>query len=92
MDSYFAAQIHKVQSSRLDRASIAAQVAAFRHSQELYQNPFVNNPFVNMAYTLIEPLPVGLIMTLISAAVLRRKAGAQPASAGAAVTTYVSCL
>jgi len=30
------------------------------------------NPFVNMAYTFIEPLPVGLIITLVSAAVLRR--------------------
>jgi hypothetical protein len=27
-----------------------------------------------MAYTFIEPLPVGLLMTLISAAILRRKA------------------
>jgi hypothetical protein len=44
-------------------------VAAIRHSAELYQNPLVN-----MAYTFIEPLPVGLLMTLISAAILRRKA------------------
>src|SRR5216683_1773957 len=46
MDSYFAAQIHKVQSSGLDPATTAAQVAAIQHSQQLYQNPFVN-----MAYT-----------------------------------------
>jgi hypothetical protein len=26
-----------------------------------------------MAYTIMEPLPVGLIITLISAAILRRK-------------------
>jgi hypothetical protein len=69
MDSYFAAQIHKVQSSGLDPATTAARVAAIQHSQQLYQNPFVN-----MAYTFMEPLPVGLIITLISAAVLRRKA------------------
>jgi hypothetical protein len=31
------------------------------------------NPIVNMAYTFMEPLPVGLLITLISAAVLRRK-------------------
>ncbi|HEY2467097.1 MAG TPA: DUF4199 domain-containing protein [Terracidiphilus sp.] len=68
MDGYFAAQIHKVQSSGLDPATTAARVAAIRRSQELYQNPFVN-----MAYTFIEPFPVGLIITLISAAVLRRK-------------------
>ncbi|HKN20419.1 MAG TPA: DUF4199 domain-containing protein [Terracidiphilus sp.] len=69
MDSYWAAQIRRVQSSGLDPATIATQVAAIQHSAQLYQNPFVN-----MAYTLIEPLPVGLVMTLISAAILRRKA------------------
>jgi hypothetical protein len=69
MDSYFAAQIHKVQSSGLDPATTAAKVAVIQHSQQLYQNPFVN-----MAYTFMEPLPVGLIITLISAAILRRNA------------------
>jgi hypothetical protein len=79
MDSYFAAQIQKVQSSGLDSATIAAQVAAIRHSQQLYQNPLVN-----MAYTAIEPLPVGVLITLISAAVLRRK-GPVEHTAGPAV-------
>jgi hypothetical protein len=82
MDSYFAAQIHKVQSSGLDPADIAAQVAAIQRSQRLYQNPFVN-----MAYTTLEPLPVGLIITLISAAILRRKAPVEPAAASAVMTT-----
>ncbi len=78
MDSYFAAQIAKVQSSSLDPATIAAKVAEIQHSQQAYQNPFVN-----MAYTFIEPLPVGLIITLISAAILRRKAPQEPAAAPA---------
>jgi Protein of unknown function (DUF4199) len=78
MDSYFAAQIHKVQSSGLDPATTAARVAAIQHSQQLYQNPFVN-----MAYTFMEPLPVGLIITLISAAILRRKAPVEPTAASA---------
>ena len=82
MDGYFAAQIHKVQSSGLDPATVAAKVAEIQHSQQLYQNPFVN-----MAYTFIEPLPVGLIITLISAAILRRKAPARPAAAAAVTTT-----
>ena len=73
MDSYWAAQIQRIQSSGLDSATIAKQVAAIKHSQELYQNPLVN-----MAYTFMEPLPVGLIMTLISAAVLRRKGVRNP--------------
>ena len=82
MDSYWAAQIHKIQSSGLDPATTAAQVAAIEHSQQLYQNPIVN-----MAYTFIEPLPVGLIITLISAAVLRRKAAVEPTADRAVITT-----
>lgn len=73
MDGYFEAQIHKIESSGLDPAAAAAQVAAIRHSAELYQNPWVN-----MAYTFMEPAPVGLIISLLSAAVLRRKADAVP--------------
>ena len=69
MDSYFAAQIHKIQSSALDPATTAAQIAQIQHSQQLYQNPLIN-----IAYTFIEPLPVGLIITLLSAITLRRKA------------------
>jgi len=82
MDSYFAAQIHKVQSSGLDPAAAAAQVAVIQRSQQLYQNPFVN-----MAYTFIEPLPVGLVITLVSAAILRRKAHVEPAAAAGVMTT-----
>jgi hypothetical protein len=82
MDGYFAAQIHKVQSAGLDAATTAARVAAIQHSQQLYQNPLIN-----MAYTLMEPLPVGLLITLISAALLRRRAPASSnSSADAALT------
>jgi hypothetical protein len=70
-----------VQASGLDPATTAAQVAAIQHSQQLYQNPLVN-----MAYTFIEPLPVGLIITLISAVILRRKAPLESA-ATAGLTT-----
>ncbi|HUB30324.1 MAG TPA: DUF4199 domain-containing protein [Terracidiphilus sp.] len=79
MDSYFAAQIHRVQSSGLDPATTAARVAAIERSQQLYQNPLVN-----IAYTFMEPLPVGLIMTLVSAAILRRKARADGAGSRSA--------
>ncbi|MGA2046900.1 MAG: DUF4199 domain-containing protein [Terracidiphilus sp.] len=82
MDSYWAAQIHKVQTSGLDPATTAARVAAIEQSQRLYQNPFVN-----MAYTFMEPLPVGLIITLISAAILRRKAPVEPSTASVVITT-----
>jgi len=81
MDNYFAAQIHKVQASGLDPATVAAKVAEIQHFQQQYQNPLVN-----MAYTFLEPTPVGLLITLISAAVLRRKTPAEPRAAAGAVT------
>lgn len=37
----------------------------------------LNNPFFNAAIAFIEPLPVGLIITLISALVLKKKPRAQ---------------
>lgn len=79
MDSYWTSQIAKVQAAGLDPATTAARVAAIRHKAEIYQNPLVN-----IAYTFIEPFPVGLLITLISAAVLRRKAGAARADAARA--------
>ncbi len=72
MDGYFAAQIRHLEASGLDAGTLARRVAATRRSQEMYQNPLVN-----MAYTVVEPLPVGLLFAVLSAAVLRRK----PASA-----------
>jgi hypothetical protein len=33
----------------------------------------LNNPLINAAFTFIEPFPVGLLLTLISAAILRKK-------------------
>ena len=82
MDGYFAAQIHQVQASGLDPATTATKVAEIQRTQQLYQNPLVN-----MAYTFMEPLPVGLIITLISAAILRRKAPREPAPAAAVSAT-----
>jgi hypothetical protein len=75
MDNYFAAQIQKVQSSLGTAEAIQAKVAAIRQSQQSYQNPLINS-----LYTFIEPFPVGLLITLVSAAILRKKPQSQPAS------------
>jgi hypothetical protein len=79
MDGYFAAEIDKVRSLGLDPATTAARISAIQRSQQAYENPFVN-----MAYTSMEPLPVGIIITLISSAVLRRKAPVGPVIPAAA--------
>ena len=40
------------------------------------------NPLINIAITFLEPLPVGLLFTLVSAGVLSRKRRDQSAAAG----------
>ena len=35
----------------------------------------LNNPFLNAAFSFLEPFPIGLLVTLISAAILRKKPG-----------------
>ena len=47
--------------------------------KEMYENPFFN-----AAITFTEPFPVGLIITLISAAILRKKPKQQVAESHAA--------
>jgi hypothetical protein len=38
-----------------------------------------SNPLVRAAFTFIEPFPVGLLITLISAAIVRKRRKAEPA-------------
>lgn len=68
MDTYFARQVEKAQTSGGTPEAIREKVASIRHSQQLYENPLVNS-----LYTFIEPFPVDLLITVISAGVLRRK-------------------
>ena len=79
MDDYGAHAIAKLKASGASAAAVQAQVQQMEHFKKLYQNPLIN-----AAYTFIEPFPVGLLITLISAGVLRKKARAAlplPASA-----------
>ena len=68
MDNYWATQIQHIQSGPGTPAQIQSKVAAIRQSQISYQNPLINS-----LYTFIEPFPVDLLITLISALLLRRK-------------------
>lgn len=49
-------------------AQIDAKVAELQRFAKLYENPLVN-----VAFTFVEPMPVGLIMTLVAAGVLSRR-------------------
>jgi len=62
---------------------IQAAIQQTKDFVSMYQNPFIN-----AAFTLIEPFPVGLIVTLISALILKKKKsrpepGQSPATAEA---------
>ncbi len=74
MDKYGAYMIAKAKASGASAAAIQEQIEQIKKSKEMYENPLFN-----AAMTFIEPFPVGLVITLISAAVLRKKPQAQPA-------------
>jgi hypothetical protein len=68
MDKYGAYTVQKLQASGASPAAVQAQLTQMKKYKELYANPLIN-----AALTFTEPFPIGLVITLISAAVLRRK-------------------
>ena len=79
MDQYGIHVLQKMQASGATAAAIQQK------SQELNQlKVMYKNPLFNVAMTFIEPFPVGLVITLLSAAVLRKKPQSQPAQSPAA--------
>ena len=58
----------KAKASGQSQAAIDKQVADMQRFAEMYKNPLINS-----AMTFIEPLPVGLVIALISAGILSRK-------------------
>jgi Protein of unknown function (DUF4199) len=73
MDNYGAATIEKLKASGASPAAVQAQVEHLKKFKEQYENPLFNS-----LMTFIEPFPVGLAITLFPAAILRKKAQAQP--------------
>ena len=70
IEKYSASTIARMQEKGASDAAIA-------HWKVVY-----DNPLTNAAITFIEPFPVGLVVTLVSAAILRRRAAAAPQPAG----------
>lgn len=61
-------EVAKVKASGASAAQVEAKQEEMQKFSEMYKNPLVN-----VAMTFIEPLPVGLLFTLVTAAVLSRK-------------------
>jgi uncharacterized protein DUF4199 len=74
MDKYSVYIVEKLKASGASAAAVQVKVQELKKYKELY-----DNPFFNALMTFIEPFPIGLVITLISAAVLRKKAQSQPA-------------
>lgn len=67
-EKYTAYALEQERTSGATEEEVAVKERELTEFWEQYQNPLVN-----IAYTSLEPLPVGLIFTLVSAGVLSRK-------------------
>ncbi len=76
LEEYQAGQLEKERAAGASEAALAARRTEMARFAEQYRNPLFN-----AAVTFAEPLPVGLVIALVAAGVLRRR---RPAGGGAA--------
>ncbi len=67
-DHVFDKQVQGLKEKGAPQAEIDAAALKVESFKRLYANPFVN-----VAFTFVEPFPVGVLVTLISAVLLRRR-------------------
>ncbi|MGQ0714842.1 MAG: DUF4199 domain-containing protein [Gemmatimonadaceae bacterium] len=75
-ERYSAFMLEKAREGGATEQELAARAAEMAKFREMYKNPLIN-----AAITLIEVFPVGLVISLISAAILRRER--KPSDVGA---------
>ena len=68
VDKYASYMVEKVRASGASQQVIDAKLQEMKSFKAMY-----DNPFINAAITFVEPFPIGLIVTLISAVILRKK-------------------
>ena len=68
MEQYYEHEKQKLESSDLPAAEVEAKLQEMRDFQELYKNPIVK-----IGFTYMEILPVGLLISLLCAALLKRR-------------------
>lgn len=68
VEKYNNYMINQIRASGAGPAEVAAETEQLKNFAEMYKNPFYK-----AAFTFLEPFPVGLLITLISAIILRRK-------------------
>ena len=67
-DKYAAQMIERAKASGASQQQIDQKTQEAKRFKEMYKNPTYN-----VAMTFLEPFPIGLAVTLLSAAILRRK-------------------
>lgn len=72
LEKYSAYALEKEAAAGATEAQLAEKRQEMAEFAEMYKNPLVN-----IAFTLLEPLPVGLLFTLVTAGVLSRKRRAE---------------
>jgi hypothetical protein len=86
MEKYQAHALEKARANGESEAVLAQKKAEMDHFAEMYQNPAIN-----AAMTFMEPLPVALIVALVSAGVLstrrKRRVGEDGVMAGVPAST-----
>jgi hypothetical protein len=81
LDKYTAHVMEKERAEGATPDQLQATAQRMEAFKTLYQNPLVN-----IAFTFLEPFPVGFLVSLISAGVLRRRTGtALPVTARSSV-------
>ncbi len=68
VERYAAYMVEKARASGASQQTIAATLQEMNSMKAM-----LDNPLINAALTFTEPFPVGLLVTLISAAILRKK-------------------
>jgi hypothetical protein len=68
-EKYMAQSIERVRASGKSPQEIQAEIDRMRSMMQLYNS----NIFFNMAITFLEPLPVGVLMSLVSAFILKKR-------------------
>ncbi len=71
-DAYAAYNLEQVKKSGASDAEIATKAAEMERYKEMYRKPLAN-----IALTFLEPLPVGIVFTLVTAGILSRKRRAE---------------
>jgi len=68
MDKYTANELNKLRASGISATKLASKTKELEQAKEMYKNPALK-----ILMTYMEILPVGLVITLISSLILKRK-------------------